>query len=190
MHLALFLPVCIRVGKESTCQCRRCRFHTWVGKMPWRRNWLTHSSILAWRSPWPEEPGRVQSLGSQKSQTRLRDWTTTITTTKWTTGNSWVQLTPNQVQAPSWDWATKASLGTVPAMRWGEKEKEGGGLAHLEAGYPHLMPSRIYHYSDPQTWSMHIRLSLSNRNPHVLGLKHRQGKGERRVSALPLIFAA
>ena len=24
-------------GKESTCQCRRCRFHPWVGKIPWRR---------------------------------------------------------------------------------------------------------------------------------------------------------
>ena len=31
-----------------------------------------HSSILAWRIPWPEEPGGLQSLESQ-SQTRLRD---------------------------------------------------------------------------------------------------------------------
>ena len=26
-----------------------------------------HSSILAWRSPWTEEPGRLQSLGLQES---------------------------------------------------------------------------------------------------------------------------
>ena len=26
---------------------------------------LTHSSILAWRIPWTEEPGRLQSMGSQ-----------------------------------------------------------------------------------------------------------------------------
>ena len=25
--------------KESTCQCRRCRFDSWVGKVPWRRKW-------------------------------------------------------------------------------------------------------------------------------------------------------
>jgi len=25
----------------------------------------THSSILAWRIPWTEEPGRLQSMGSQ-----------------------------------------------------------------------------------------------------------------------------
>ena len=29
-------------GKEPTCQCRRCKrcwFHLWVGKIPWRRAW-------------------------------------------------------------------------------------------------------------------------------------------------------
>ena len=26
----------------------------------------THSSILAWKSPWTEEPGRLQSTGSQR----------------------------------------------------------------------------------------------------------------------------
>ena len=31
----------------------------------------THSSILAWRIPWTEEPGGLQFMGSQKSQTRL-----------------------------------------------------------------------------------------------------------------------
>ena len=25
--------------KESTCQCRRYRFNSWAGKMPWRRKW-------------------------------------------------------------------------------------------------------------------------------------------------------
>ena len=31
----------------------------------------THSSIPAWEIPWTEEPGRLQSMGSQKSQTQL-----------------------------------------------------------------------------------------------------------------------
>ena len=35
--------------------------------------YATHSSILAWRIPWTEEPGRLQSMGSQKSQTQLSD---------------------------------------------------------------------------------------------------------------------
>ena len=32
----------------------------------------THSSILAWETPWTGEPGRLQSMGSQKSETTLR----------------------------------------------------------------------------------------------------------------------
>ena len=34
----------------------------------------THSSILAWKIPWTEEPGGLQSMGSQKSQTQLSDY--------------------------------------------------------------------------------------------------------------------
>ena len=33
----------------------------------------THSSILAWRIPWTEEPGGLQSVGVTKSWTRLSD---------------------------------------------------------------------------------------------------------------------
>ena len=33
----------------------------------------THSSILAWRIPWTEEPALLQSVGSQKSQPQLSD---------------------------------------------------------------------------------------------------------------------
>ena len=32
----------------------------------------THFSILAWKIPWTEEPGRLQSMGIAKSRTRLR----------------------------------------------------------------------------------------------------------------------
>ena len=36
-----------------------------------------HSSTLAWKIPWMEEPGRLQSMGSQ-SQTQLSDFTFTF----------------------------------------------------------------------------------------------------------------
>ena len=36
----------------------------------------THSSILAWEIPWTEEPGRLQSMGSQKSQIQPSNQTT------------------------------------------------------------------------------------------------------------------
>ena len=43
---------------------------TWVQSMgredPLEKEMATHSSILAWRIPWTEEPGRLQSTGSQR----------------------------------------------------------------------------------------------------------------------------
>ena len=37
-----------------------------------------HSSTLAWKIPWTEEPGGLQSMGVAKSQTRLSDFTFTF----------------------------------------------------------------------------------------------------------------
>ena len=43
---------------------------TWVQSLGWedplKKGMATHSSILAWRIPWTEEPGRLQSMGSQR----------------------------------------------------------------------------------------------------------------------------
>ena len=33
---------------------------------PLEKEMATHSSTLAWRIPWREEPGRLQSMGSQR----------------------------------------------------------------------------------------------------------------------------
>ena len=37
-----------------------------------------HSSTLAWKIPWPEEPGRLQSMESLRVKTRLSDFTFTF----------------------------------------------------------------------------------------------------------------
>ena len=46
------------------------RRETWVQSLGWEdpleKEMVTHSSILAWRIPWMEEPGRLQSMGSQR----------------------------------------------------------------------------------------------------------------------------
>ena len=50
---------------------------TWVQSLGWEdlleEGMATHSSLLAWRIPWTEEPGGLQSIGLQKSWTRLSD---------------------------------------------------------------------------------------------------------------------
>ena len=37
-----------------------------------------HSSTLAWKFPWMEEPGRLESMGSLRVKTQLRDFTFTF----------------------------------------------------------------------------------------------------------------
>ena len=49
---------------------------------PLEKELETHSGILAWEIPWTEEPGRLQSTGLQKSQTRLSNKTTTANPTE------------------------------------------------------------------------------------------------------------
>ena len=55
---------------------------TWVGCLgredPLEKEMATHSSILAWKIPWMEDPGRLQSMGSQRVR---RDWATSHTHT-------------------------------------------------------------------------------------------------------------
>ena len=50
---------------------------TWVQSLGWEdlleKEMATHSSILAWEIPWTEEPGGLQSMGSQKSRTQLNN---------------------------------------------------------------------------------------------------------------------
>ena len=58
---------CLR-GKASACSAGAARD---AGSIPGLRRSLeegmaTHSSILAWRIPWTEEPGGLQSMGLQR----------------------------------------------------------------------------------------------------------------------------
>ena len=50
---------------------------TWVRSLgqedPLVKGMATHSSILAWRIPWREEPGMLQSMGVTKSHMQLSD---------------------------------------------------------------------------------------------------------------------
>ena len=41
-------------------------FDPWVGKIPWRRKWQPTAVFLPGESPWAEEPGGLQSMGSQR----------------------------------------------------------------------------------------------------------------------------
>ena len=59
-------------GKESACNAVDPGSITGLGD-PLEKGMATHSSILAQRIPYTDEPGRLQSMGVPKSQTQLND---------------------------------------------------------------------------------------------------------------------
>ena len=81
---------------------------TWVRSLgqedPLDKEMATHSRILAWKIPWIEEPGRLQSMGSQ-SQTWLSDFTFTFTQSQGFPGGA------SGIDPP-------ASAGDVRDMSW------------------------------------------------------------------------
>ena len=60
-------------GKESACDADQGSIPG-SGRSPGEGN-AVHSSILAWRIPWTEKPGRLQSMGSQRVG---HDWVTSL----------------------------------------------------------------------------------------------------------------
>ena len=58
---SVMLPLWLS-GKEPICQCRRCGFDPWVGKIPWRRKWPPTPVFL---------PGKSYGL---RSQTGYSPW--------------------------------------------------------------------------------------------------------------------
>ena len=50
----------------------KTQIRSWVWEDPLEKGMVTHSSILAWKIPWAEEPVGLQSMGLQ-SRTRLSD---------------------------------------------------------------------------------------------------------------------
>ena len=54
-------------GKESACNTGDLgSFNPWVGKIPWKRAWHSTPVFLPGESPWTEEPGGPQSIGSHR----------------------------------------------------------------------------------------------------------------------------
>ena len=88
---------------------------TWVRFLgqedPLEKEMATHSSILAWRIPWTEEPDRLQSMGSQES------------------GTTW-QL--NQPQRVSWvNIETVQGSFSFPTILWALTSTSGNFLERL-----------------------------------------------------------
>ena len=73
--------------KESTCQCRRRWFDSWVGKIPWQRKWQPTLGYFPGESR-TEEPDGLQSTGLQRAG---QDWATENAHT-YLNGMNWVDF--------------------------------------------------------------------------------------------------
>ena len=72
----------IHIGTSLVAQTVKClpiMWETWVWSLgqedPLEKEMATHSSTLAWKIPWTEEPGGLQSMGSQRVG---HDWETKL----------------------------------------------------------------------------------------------------------------
>ena len=65
-------------GKESACQCRRRRFESWVGKIPWSRKWQPTPVFLPGKFNGQKNLAGYSHMSPQ-SRTRLSNWACTHT---------------------------------------------------------------------------------------------------------------
>ena len=83
---------------------------TWVQSPGWEdpleKGMATHSSILAWRIPWTEEPGGLQSMGLQRG------------------GHDWVIDTYIHTTEVKWDFRTIKSIPLLQREEWRPTEPE------------------------------------------------------------------
>ena len=87
---------------------------------------VMHSRILAWRTPWTEEPDGLQSMASQKSSTWLSDWHCLFILT----GHTWLSLTISP--AGKWAIAEAALLPTSKDL-----------CCHIKLAFPHWLSFQL-----------------------------------------------
>ena len=99
-------------------------WETWVQFLGWEdpleKGIATHSNILAWRSPWTEDPGEATDHGATKSQTQLSDYvqhsTVASSSQEGFPGGSVVKNLP----ADAGDVGSSTGLGRSPGERKGK----------------------------------------------------------------------
>ena len=67
-QIHIFIAIAPLVAQRLKClpEMQETRVRSLGQEDPLEKEMATHSSILVWRIPWKEEPGRLQSMGSQR----------------------------------------------------------------------------------------------------------------------------
>ena len=113
-------------------------------KDPLEKEMATHSSILAWKIPWMEEPGRLQSMGSQRVG---HNWATSLhfNTSVGFSSSSVIKNPPDNV----------GEAGSLPGL--GRSLGEGNGNPLQYSCVENLMDrgawwATVHRVAESQTW--------------------------------------
>ena len=92
-HLRLLISLVLRRTGGSEIKVSACNAGDLIWSLgredPLEKEMATHSSILAWRIPWTEEPGGLQSTVLQRVR---HDWATSLFKEKWSLMFSWQEI--------------------------------------------------------------------------------------------------
>ena len=123
----------------------------------------THSSTLAWKFPWAEEPGRLQSMGSLRVR---HDWATSLslfTFIHW--GRKW-QPTPVFLPGESQGWGSlvAAIYGVAQSQTWLKQlSSSSSSSKNLKIYFP-ISPNNYYKvHISPIQIQLHIHLNHTYR---------------------------
>ena len=99
----------------QTIMTQHAMQETWVWSLGWEhpldKGMATHSSVLAWRIPWTEEPGGLQSTGSQRVRHDREALTPRL-------GNHQVHLHSRRIFPERSLWAKQCVRGSVCVAHW------------------------------------------------------------------------
>ena len=104
----------------------------------------THSSILAWRIPWTEELGRVQSTGSQRVR---HDWVTSLSLSPISIIFQWASLVAQMVENLPAMWETQ-----VWSLGWEDPLEKGMAYSLQYSGLENSMHCIVHGVAKSQTW--------------------------------------
>ena len=102
------------------------------GEDPLKKGMTTHSSVLAWRIPWTEEPGGLQSLGSQRIRHEWRDWACTSFIYIWKLSLRGLDFCQGKV-----NWYTVSLWTQEEEASCGYDGDSGGSLCYVLGAFPH-----------------------------------------------------
>ena len=124
--LAKFLASLVDQMVKSLTAVRETQVWSLGQEDPLEKELATHSSILAWKSPWMEEPGRLQSMGLQRVR---HSWATSLSLSD--AGKDWGQKEKRASEDEMAGWHHQCN-----GHELGQSSGDGGGQGSLSCCSP------------------------------------------------------